>query len=97
MLKSFGHLRFDDAAIKMGATDIFIAILMASLTKMAAKPQGCLHLDEATWLLFDGDKLRSMRKGPTHPHQETSPYGIRLSHRLWTFVPFSLKQTPVLG
>lgn len=60
-----------------------IAISMTSLTKMAAKPHGCLHLDQvpsqdgdkATWLLVDCDKLRSMLKEST-PIRKQVPMGF---------------------
>lgn len=60
-----------------------IAISMTSLTKMAAKPHGCLHLDQvrsqdgdkAMWLPFDCDKLRSMIREPT-PIRKQVPMGF---------------------
>lgn len=60
-----------------------IAISMTSLTKMAAKPHGCLHLDQvpsqdgdkATWLLVDCDELRSMLKEST-PIRKQVPMGF---------------------
>lgn len=60
-----------------------IAISMTSLTKMAAKPHGCLHLDQvpsqdgdkATWLLVDCDKFRSMLKEST-PIRKQVPMGF---------------------
>lgn len=59
-----------------------IAISITSLTKMAAKPHGCLHLDQvpsqngdkATRLPFDCDKLRTMIEEPT-PIRKQVPMG----------------------
>lgn len=64
-----------------------IAISMTSLTKMAARPHGCLHLDQvpsqdgdkATWLPFDWDKLRSMIREPTPIRKQVSTGSTHLT------------------